>query len=334
MKILFAIQGTGNGHISRAREIVPLLQEHGHVDLLVSGTQADLSLDHPLSYRFHGFSFVFGKKGGVDRWKTYKIMDLKRLNRDIRSLPLNKYNLIINDFEPVAAWACKLQGKESVALSHQASFSSKKTPRPSKIYHWTELIFSHYAPATHQIGFHFEPYDHFIHTPVIRSEIRQQETKDMGHITVYLPAFDDQVLLRSFKKIPEVKWEVFSKHCSGAYTDGNISVRPVSHYQYNQSLANAHGLLTGGGFEGPAEALYLGKKVLIIPMKYQYEQQCNAAAAARLGVPVLQQIDNEFVASLNKWLAAPFTLKPVYPDETSDIINTLVTKYAKRSQIH
>lgn len=27
MKILYAIQGTGNGHLSRARDIIPILQE-------------------------------------------------------------------------------------------------------------------------------------------------------------------------------------------------------------------------------------------------------------------------------------------------------------------
>src|ERR1700734_409394 len=58
MKILYAIQGTGNGHISRAREIVPLLQQYGELDLLVSGTEAEVSLSQPLKYRFHGFSFV------------------------------------------------------------------------------------------------------------------------------------------------------------------------------------------------------------------------------------------------------------------------------------
>ena len=329
MKILFAIQGTGNGHISRAREIIPLLEEHGHVDLLVSGTQSDLLVDQPLSYRFHGFSFVFGEKGGVDHWKTYKIMNLKRLKKDIRSLPIDKYDLIINDFEPVTAWACKLQFKESVSLSHQASFISKKTPRPSKIYNWTELLFRHYAPSTYHIGFHFESYDDFIHTPVIRSGIRQQETNDRGHITVYLPAFEDRILINSFKRIPEVRWEVFSKHCKVAYTHANISVHPVRHNEYNQSLASAHGLLTGGGFEGPAEALYLGKKVLVIPMKYQYEQQCNAEAAARLGVPVIHHIDNEFVPALNKWLSGPFPVKPVFPDETSEIVNKLVQTYGK-----
>ena len=131
MKILFAIQATGNGHISRAREIVPLLQQYGHVDLLISGNQADVSLEQSLTYRFHGFSFIFGKTGGVNNWKTYRNMNLFRLRKDMSSLPLKKYDLIVNDFEPVTAWACKLQGVSSVSLSHQASFISKRTPRPS-----------------------------------------------------------------------------------------------------------------------------------------------------------------------------------------------------------
>ncbi|MEP6611263.1 MAG: glycosyltransferase family protein, partial [Mucilaginibacter sp.] len=79
MKILYAIQGTGNGHISRAREIVPLLQQHGEVDLLVSGTEAEVTLAQPLKYKFHGFSFVFGTNGGVDNWATFKLMNTPRL---------------------------------------------------------------------------------------------------------------------------------------------------------------------------------------------------------------------------------------------------------------
>jgi hypothetical protein len=35
-------------------------------------------------------------------------------------------------------------------------------------------------------------------------------------------------------------------------------------------------------FETPAEALFLGKKLLVIPMTGQYEQECNAAALAAL----------------------------------------------------
>ena len=43
MKVLYAIQGTGNGHLSRAEDIVPHLQKRAEVDILVSGTQSQLT---------------------------------------------------------------------------------------------------------------------------------------------------------------------------------------------------------------------------------------------------------------------------------------------------
>ena len=37
MKILFGVQGTGNGHISRSRELVRKLKSDGHdVDVIIS----------------------------------------------------------------------------------------------------------------------------------------------------------------------------------------------------------------------------------------------------------------------------------------------------------
>ncbi len=66
MKILYAIQGTGNGHLSRARDIIPRLQKKGEVDILISGCQADVQLPYEVRYRFNGLSFIFGKKGGID----------------------------------------------------------------------------------------------------------------------------------------------------------------------------------------------------------------------------------------------------------------------------
>jgi UDP:flavonoid glycosyltransferase YjiC (YdhE family) len=38
MKILYAIQGTGNGHVSRAREIIPISKKKGDA-LKVTGTK-------------------------------------------------------------------------------------------------------------------------------------------------------------------------------------------------------------------------------------------------------------------------------------------------------
>lgn len=329
MKILYAIQGTGNGHISRAREIVPLLQKYGEVDLLVSGTEAEVSLSQPLKYKFHGFSFVFGTNGGVDNWATFKLMDLPRLIKDIRSLPLKQYDLIINDFEPVSAWACKLQKIPSVSLSHQCSFVSSNTPRPAK-WSWAEWLFKYYSPTTNHIGFHFERYADFIHTPVIRSEIRNLKTSNQGHYSVYLPAYDDKTLAKLLNKTKDVQWQVFSKRQKTAYREGNVEIFPVNNEAFNASMANCEGLLTGGGFEGPAEALFLQKKVLMIPMRGQYEQQCNALAASKLGVPVINEIDGHFVDKINNWIANDKKIQVNFPDETAQIIDNMVKRYAKQ----
>ncbi len=328
MKILFAIQGTGNGHISRAREILPLLQQYGEVDLLISGTEAEVSLSQPLKYKLHGFSFVFGRRGGVDQWATFKLMNLRRLWRDMHSLPLSQYNLIINDFEPVSAWACRLQKIPSVSLSHQCSFVSPHTPRPQK-WNYAEWLFKYYSPATYHVGFHFERYDDFIHTPVIRSEIRSRQPENHGHYTVYLPAYDDRTLIRHLSKAGGVQWQVFSKRQKTTYKTGNVQVAPVDNAAFNLSMANCEGLLTGGGFEGPAEALYLQKKVLMIPMKGQYEQQCNALAASRLGVPVIEEINHSFAASLNRWIEDDRRVQVSFPDETARIVDRLVKDYAR-----
>jgi uncharacterized protein (TIGR00661 family) len=328
MKILYAIQGTGNGHISRAREIVPLLQQYGDLDLLVSGTEAEVSLSQELKYRYHGFSFVFGNQGGVDNWATFKLMNLPRLIKDIRGLPLKQYNLIINDFEPVSAWACKLQKIPSVSLSHQCSFVSPKTPRPAK-WSWAEWLFKYYSPTANQVGFHFERYDDFIHTPVIRSEIRNMQTSNEGHYSVYLPAYDDKLLTAHLNKTGKTEWHIFSKRQKTPYENGNVKIFPVNNEAFNKSLAGCEGLLTGGGFEGPAEALFLQKKVMMIPMRGQYEQQCNALAASKLGVPVINNIDDQFVYHLNNWIGSDNKIKVDFPDETARIVDDLVKKYAR-----
>ena len=329
MKILYAIQGTGNGHISRAREIAPLLQQYGELDLLVSGTEAEVSLTQPLKYRLHGASFVFGKKGGVDKWATYKLLDLRQLWHDMRTIPLKQYDLIVNDFEPVTAWACKLQKVQSVSLSHQCAFISPKTPRPGK-WNFAELLLKYYSPTNHHIGFHFDRYDDFIHTPVIRSEIRSLEPQNKGHYSVYLPAYDDRTLVKYLKQV-DVPWQIFSKRQKTVYQDGNVTVNPVNNEGFNLSMANCEGLLTGGGFEGPAEALFLQKKVLMIPMTDQYEQQCNALAASKLGVPVIGEINEEFVPALKRWVESDHRVIVNFPDETAAIVDDMVKKYAHTS---
>jgi uncharacterized protein (TIGR00661 family) len=100
----------------------------------------------------------------------------------------------------------------------------------------------------------------------------------------------------------------------------NIHYFPVNQKDFNHSLVHCQGLLTGGGFETPAEALYLGKKLLSVPIKDQYEQQCNSAALKKMGITVLHTLDNQSHGALGAWLREN---APKVSIEANDIDKTL-----------
>lgn len=328
MKILFAIQGTGNGHLSRARDVYPELVKYGEVDVLISGIQADVEVPFPVKYQLYGMSFIFGSTGGVDMVKTAKKLKLFKLIKDIRKFPIEDYDLVINDFEPVSSWACKLKGKPCIGLSHQAAVLAKNAPQPDKSDLKGELVLKYYAPVTAAYGFHFKPYTKNIFTPVIRGEVRDMIPTDKGHYTVYLPAYDDKALVKHLSHFSNVKWEVFSKHNKEAFSFKNVHIRPIENDAFIRSMAGSTGVLCGAGFEGPAEALHLGKKVLVVPMTQQYEQQCNAAAIAELGVPVIKSLDSKYYPVIEKWLQNTERIKVNFPDQTAEIINKMITEHA------
>jgi uncharacterized protein (TIGR00661 family) len=182
--------------------------------------------------------------------------------------------------------------------------------------------------VSHRCGFHYLPYDHNIFTPVIRKEVRGLQVHNNRHYTVYLPAYSDQKILRLLFMLPEVRWEVFSKHCSGPYVEDNVSVRPVDHGAFLQSLAGAEGVLCGAGFQTPAEVMFLRKKLIVIPMKGQYEQQCNAAALKLLGVPVLKNLKRRQYLPLKSWVDGHGAVKLDFPDDTEYILDDLLEKFA------
>lgn len=328
MKILYAIQGTGNGHLSRARDIIPILQQKGELDILVSGTQADVELPYPVKYKFKGLSFIFGKNGGIDLLATYRKSNLKQLYKEIRSLPVEEYDLVLNDFEPVSAWACKMKHKVCIGLSHQAAVINKKSPKPKKKDVVGKAVLNNYAPVTAAYGIHFGAYDKDIFTPVIRNQIREAKVEDKGHYTVYLPAYNDKKIIKVLAEVENIQWQVFSKHAKKEYTEKNIHIRPINNDDFIESLVTCTGILCGAGFETPAEALFLKKKLMTIPMKGQYEQQCNAAALTALAVPVIKSLKKKHLDKIKNWVNGKQQIDVNFPNTTQRIINMIIKKHA------
>ena len=98
LKILYAVQATGNGHIARALQLMPHLQQYGEVDVFLSGNNSNLNADLPVKYRSKGLSLFYGNRGGLDYMKMLKEISLKTLWNDAKNLPVEKYDIVINDF--------------------------------------------------------------------------------------------------------------------------------------------------------------------------------------------------------------------------------------------
>lgn len=302
MKILYGIQGTGHGHISRAKEILPLLAKKAEVDVLISGYNSQIGLDNVEITKMRGISLAYDSNGGVSYLKTALQISPITFLKDVNNLNVDQYDLIISDYEPITSWAGSAAGRDVIGLSHQSAFLSDRSPRPKKISLFAEQILKRFAPCTTPLGFHFLRYDSFIQPPIIRKDIRELSPTLGNHITVYLPAFDHQTLTTIFRRHDDVHWHIFSPLCSNAYTKHNVHVRPVGNLPFLESLESSLGVMTSAGFETCAEAMYLKKKLMVLPIKNQYEQLCNSAALEKMGVIVANNLGKQFDDRINEWL--------------------------------
>lgn len=324
MKVLYAIQGTGNGHISVAMELIPLLKSRVDLDILISGRQVELNLPFEINHRKQGFGFIFGKNGGIDFVRTLKTFNLKVFFKEIMTLPIRNYDLVISDFEPVSAWAAKLNNIPCIALSHQAAVLHASCPKPGKADPISKFLLRYYAPSHKKIGFHYNSYGSDILTPVIRKEIREREISNLGFYTVYLPAFSDKKIIEVLSQIKNIRWEVFSKNSLTPYQHGNVFISPINNEAFVQSLTACEGVLCNAGFETTAEALFLGKKLLVVPMKFQLEQQCNVVALKEMGVAILKKFKKSNISKIKHWITEDKSITMNYPNHSEEIIDKIL----------
>lgn len=304
MKILYAVQATGNGHISRAVSLMPTLEKLGQVDVFLSGSNAQLQVPLPVRFRSRGLSLHYAPNGGLHYGKIVRQFNPKTLFRDVQDLPVERYDVVLNDFECITAMACARKKVRSIGLGHQAAFQSDRTPRPKRRELMGEQLLRYYGKASQYLGFHFDRYDDFIHPPVIKPAVLAAQPKNKGHVTVYLPAYADLALYDQLRRIPRLRFEVFSRTTKTPYQAGNIHFFPVQYQAFTESMVSSCGVITSAGFETPAETIFLGKPLMVIPIKGQYEQACNAAAMAHFGVQVIHQINDSFASQIEEWLAS------------------------------
>lgn len=310
-RLLYGVQATGNGHLARARALAPELLRAGlEVDFVFSGRpRAELFNMEVFGadYRcFRGLTFVT-EQGRLRLGKTLTHNKPLEFLRDVRQLDLSSYDLVLSDFEPVSAWAARLQGKTSMSISHQSAFVHPVPKVAGNLV--ARLLMRTFAPTQHKIGLHWHHFNQPVLPPLI--EPQTPTPVNANKILVYMGFEELDDLIQLLKPFSTYEFVIYAK-VDAPRQEGNLRIEPLSHEGFHRDLQDCNGIISNAGFELASEGIALGKKLLVKPLQGQYEQLCNAKALKVLQRGrVMQRLNARTVA---QWLEQPAPDPVVYPN--------------------
>jgi len=321
MRILYGVQATGNGHITRARVMSEALAAEGlDVDYLFSGRAADQFFDMEPFADFEvrrGLTFAMGAEGRVDKLKTVLANNIPCFIREVRQLDLSGYDLVLTDFEPVSAWAARLQGVPSIGIAHQYAFCHQLYGRHAnwKLKAGVNL----FAPVQQALGVHWYDFDQPILPPLIQPPTFPATT-EADKILVYLPHEESSQLVEWFRQFPDYRFVVYCK-LSRPEVVGNVFFQPFGRETFERDLASSNGVIANCGFGLASETMQYGKKLLSQPYHGQTEQLSNGEILAHLKLATItRRLSPEIIAD---WLEKPSPNAVCWPDVAGAIASWL-----------
>jgi uncharacterized protein (TIGR00661 family) len=316
MKIFYGVQGTGNGHITRAREMARAFAEAGvEVTYLFSGREASRYFDMEIfdAYQVRKGLTFHTRSGGVSYLKTAFETHPIHFVKEIKTLDFSGYDLVLSDFEPLTAWAGRFKNKKVLGIGHQYAFNYP-IPREGGDF-IAERVMKYFAPARRHIGLHWHHFGQPILPPIIA--VHAPPAQSIPHkIVVYLPFENLQAVIRMLEPFKGYDFFVYTP-ASPASSPEHIKIRPLSREGFQKDLADCAGILSNAGFELVSEALQLGKKIMVKPLHSQMEQISNAAALKQLGYGrIMNELDPKALA---RWLENTHRIRVTYPS-VADIL--------------
>jgi len=335
LKILYGVQGTGNGHIARSRAMALAFAKVGaKVDFLFSGREptAYFSMEAFGSCQTRrGLTFA-SHHGKIDPFQTAIQARPLQFLKEIRELDLSGYDLVINDFEPVSAWAARQQQVPCIGISHQNSF---RYPIPASERGLLDrLLVRYFAPCDQHIGLHWHHFDQPLLPPVVYLESMQLQAASpqdertpasaelQPPVLVYLPFEDLTEIIPLLQALAPQSFVCYHPQQQVQQLQGNVVLKPLSHQNFMQDLRQCEAVISNAGFELPSEALTLGKKLLVKPLAGQFEQQSNANTLVRLGLATrLHKLE---LAEIRPWLDAAPAKPVVFPCVATALVNWVI----------
>jgi uncharacterized protein (TIGR00661 family) len=323
MKILYGIQGTGNGHISRSREMVKELKKNNDVHCVLSGRNKNNYFDiedfKPYDI-YKGLTF-HKKDGKIDFAETLMNIDILSFIKDIKKVS-GKFDLVITDFEPITSIFARKNGIPSVGISHQYSFNISKF-LSNDIDPLFKYIIKNFAPADKEIGLHWMSFEENIMHPILSKEILTMNTFEENFYIVYLP-WESKEKIKSLSKFGDNfvvydKREIHSK---------NIKHKKLSKENFLKDLSKCKGVICNSGFQLLTEAIYFNKKIFTIPMRNQSEQISNANILNSMSLGQVGNLETkeDFIIFEN-WLRRDLKPNYLFETDTKEKLVNIISQY-------
>ncbi len=306
MKFLFLIQGEGRGHMTQAITLSNILEEQGHelVGAVIGKSKrrkvpqfVKAGLKTRL-YKLDSPNFKTDKTSKkILLWKTITY-NLRRSHKYQRSL--NKIDklvrrhqpdVILNFYDLLGGMYFLLYRTSAVhwVIGHQylclerGYLFPKKKGLEKYLYKLNTRLTTLFAKEKIALSFveNQERSEIRIFPPLIREKVKSQIISHSDFYLAYMvnDGYAEDVI--NFAKAnPKKKIRAFwdRKGINEVQLPlPNLELHPIHEQNFLHALAHCKGYVSTAGFESICEALYLGKPVLVIPVKGQYEQLCNAS---------------------------------------------------------
>ncbi|MDT8406655.1 MAG: glycosyltransferase family protein [Methylococcales bacterium] len=329
MKIFYGVQGTGNGHITRARVMADALNRQGFaVQFLFSGRPEDKYFDMAVFGDYQcrtGLTFDT-QKGKVNYLGTLLKSHPRKFLSDINALDLSGYDLVISDFEPVTSWAGRKQKQQVLGIGHQYAFSTNIPKKGSDPL--ADLVMKNFAPVSQGLGLHWHHFGQPILPPIIETPDVPKRVQ-ANKIVVYLPFEDTAEVIEMFAPYRDFEFHIYAPNVVVS-PHAHIQCNPLSRDGFQKDLYDSAGIISNAGFELASEALQLGKKILAKPLHAQMEQISNAEALKELSYgQTMYDFDRKLI---EKWLNTPHAVRITYPDVAARIVDWISQGMPKLDQ--
>lgn len=303
MRILYGVVGEGMGHAMRSRVVIGHLLEAGHQVEVVASSRAVNYLRRFFAdvHSIHGFHIVTEDnrvRKGTTLWENVRdgvravpeqIAAYFRLIEDFSP------ELVISDFESWSYLFARVHGLpvysvDNMQIIHRCLHMPEIYEDVRAEFELTKAFIRGKLPLCREyvVTTFFYPELRKEHTtlvpPILRPEILAANRRPGGHLLVYQTAEGYGALAEALTRTGvECRIYGMRRGIEAEQVEGNLRYRPFSEEGFIDDLASARGVVAGGGFTLLSEAVFLGKPVLSVPIRGQFEQIINGRYLEQLG---------------------------------------------------